>query len=307
MIIHSSYICCLLEDKNLISDYKITQWLDSLSNTLLYDIIKNLIEDHLIMSNQFMLVLSAMLNNRNIRIKLQHARYTNDANILIHLLINSKFNDKYVILCTELYKKHILRNNDADNRGLGLFENGILVGHNLDALYALPSINRTDPVFLNKWLLYSYIKGHDNVLVYMIRRSITIKKPYKIIRLIIMLGDVNDLTFLFNTQNKYHEYIDNYGNTPLLFAKAVGNEKAEEIILKYNPNLNHKNKFGATYFNLVKQKLTLCDNPRPKIILKNYDDIASKIKPYQTWKSYIAWFILKNMMFLIILVLYHLI
>ena len=74
-----------------------------------------------------------------------------------------------------------------------------------------------------------------------------------------------------------------------------------------NPNLNHKNKFGATYFNLVKQKLTLCDNPRPKIILKNYDDIASKIKPYQTWKSYIAWFILKNMMFLIILVLYHLI
>jgi len=312
----------LLHDQNFIGENaannsQVNQWLESITSSIIYDTFKKLIDDNLVSSNQFRHVVSSIISNCNARIVIQHSRYNNDANLLIHLLNTSMFNDKFVILCTEIYKKHIIQNNNADNRGFGVFENGILMGYNLDALYALPCNNRTDPIFLNKWLLYSYVNNQNNVLKYMIRRNIAIKKPYKIIRLIIFLSTsesniqintfISDLKLLIDS--KLENNIDNYGNTPIMIAKAFGNNKAEELLLKYNPDLNHKNIYGATYHNLIlRAKITHdVNNKRMKSVLKTCDTIGSNIKPYQTWSRCITWFIIKNIVFLVILVLYHLI
>lgn len=310
MITHSSYVYCLLKYQTVNEDTQ--KWLDTMTAEVLWDTIRKLIEDNLTMSNQFKTILTQLLNSKNVRAIINQSRYgpSEGQNLLIYALLNSTYNDKYVILCTEVYNKRILASNDADNRGLGLFENGILSGINLDALYALPCNNRVDPVFLNKWLLLAYAKNTNNVLKYMIRRNIKITKPYKIMRLVIMkkLSTCrDDLKLLLDAEYNVN-FPDNYGNTPIMVAKFVNNNIAIDLLLKYSPNLAHKNLKGATFYNLT----PISDNMGKKIIppnqgltkcLKSYK-IVSNISPYKSWIKSILFFILKNVLVVLLFVIY---
>lgn len=252
----------------------------------IYKVILELLIDNNINNNQFKNIIETILNDRNVKITIQHAIYTLPNAVECDLLIalfneRNIFNDKFVILCTEVYSRYLIRKNSADSRGLGLFDNGILLGYNVDSLFALPCIKGTNSDYLNVMLLYSTMLGYNNVLLYMIRRQVKITNHWKLLRIMI-INNHNNIDLVL--QNYDVNVRDNYGNTPIMVAKYLSNgSKITDCIKKYNPDLRIRNNLGATYYNLsrkniVSHKSSITSDSFTRE-LKKYDLMVSNIQP----------------------------
>lgn len=272
----------------------------------LYNIFKNIIDDPNITSNQFIYMLTVVLKNNRIKTFIRYTRFDRDDNILIRLINNSQFNDKFVILCTTVIESGLLNNNDADKYGWGLFENGILKGLNLDSLNYIPCSKITNPNILNKWLLKSYIAGHNNVLKYMVHNKIPIEKPHIILRLMIChFRNIEDLNMIV----KYnYTRIDEFCNTPLLVAKYVGNEPAYNLILSQYDDIDYnRNMRGATCYNikpLKYMKPAEFTGYNFEYVLTYYELMVKNIEPHTNILYQIIKFILQLLVIVVILYLY---
>ena len=162
------------------------------------------------------------------------------------------------------------------------------MGYNMDSLFALPCMKSIHPDYLNLMLLYSYANGHNNVLIYMIRKKITITEHWKILRLIILSSRKNDLELVL--RNYDVNIKDNYGNTPIMVSKYLGNLTMQSIIMKYKPDLTIRNNNNATYhnmsINMLPFKLCYVGEYQEFIIsaLKKYDLFVSNIKPNKKYQ-----------------------
>lgn len=286
---------------------------------LLYELIEN--SDKNI---QFKMRLNSLFSDVNVRFLIQYTRYSFPPHNIKNLpklikydvlnlssdyscdiligLIRDCFNDKYIILCNEIFSRHLLRTNESDSRGLGIFDNGILYGYDIDLLLTLPCMKQTDAEYFNKMLLVSYLKNHNNVLTYMIKRCVKIKNHWNILRIMIIkytlenkpeiLEDINTLL-----QHYSIDVRDNYGNTPIMIAKFLRNKKLINMFINnYKPNLNLTNKHYATYYNIKQSNCVLTKKYVSNI--KKYDELVSNILPSNTIKQTLLTIVILIFMFL---------